>query len=195
VNHSHLYPLTFSISVSLPYSWQKVKDCPNLKIPTSSWGLFSDTKQIQAACIIEDVDVSVLMDHTLLEDIDITIVSPRGTRAVVFSFQCGTNYNLNATFDDEASGNIVCASPTVGTAQPYEALRAFHGEDALGTWRIEINDEYRLDGGVLKCWGLRFDCQGPGSYLSPEPTPQPTPEPTRLTPKFERVRTTWYFLC
>jgi len=47
--------------------------------------------------------------------------------------------------------------PTDGlTYQPQEALAAFNGTNALGTWRLKLFDNTDQDGGTLQAWSLEL---------------------------------------
>ncbi|MCP5013392.1 MAG: hypothetical protein GY942_25740, partial [Aestuariibacter sp.] len=72
-----------------------------------------------------------------------------------------------------------------GSFSPNSALSAFNGEDAGGTWRLQVDDAYTSgDSGTLNSWSLEL-CT---TATAPDPTataPDPTataPDPTATAP-------------
>ncbi|MBX3396155.1 MAG: proprotein convertase P-domain-containing protein [Phycisphaerae bacterium] len=108
--------------------------------------------------IIGDVNLFLDITHTFLADLDIDL-SHDGVTVRVMQDQCGANDNMQITFDDEGSA-IVCASPTVGTYQPFSPLSAFDGQSATGVWTLNVFDDAGADQGTLVSWSLIIDRVG-----------------------------------
>ncbi|HMO74812.1 MAG TPA: proprotein convertase P-domain-containing protein [Sphingopyxis sp.] len=104
--------------------------------------------------IVGDVDIGILATHTWRGDLRITLQSPAGTRVQLVD---GDTANLsgdhfNVRLDDGAAmlvntdGNTVnhatSAPPYQNQFRPNAALSAFNGQNAAGTWRLEICDQY-----------------------------------------------------
>jgi len=89
---------------------------------------------------ISDVNVSVNVTHARFSDVEIQIVSPQGTIVRLFNKSCGsTNSTLALQFDD--SGNSLdCNATTEQIVIPAEALSAFNGQTAQGTWTFRVRD-------------------------------------------------------
>ena len=101
---------------------------------------------------IADVDLGVLITHTWRGDLQITLVSPDGTRVQLTNgdtqFTSGDNFNV--VLDDAAAQLVNTDSPTgnhASTAPPFQnrfrpnnALSAFNGQNSAGTWRLEMCD-------------------------------------------------------
>ncbi|NNF32813.1 MAG: IPTL-CTERM sorting domain-containing protein [Saprospiraceae bacterium] len=133
-------------------------------------GLISSTLNIPDDGFITDMDVTNLtMDHTWIGDLEITLVSPAGTRVDLLFDACnnGNVDNLDINFDDESPNDhmsISCMDPVGGggTYQPLQPLSAFDGECITGTWTLEVNDDASLDTGSLNSWSLA------GCYSAPQ---------------------------
>lgn len=114
---------------------------------------------------IGDVDVHVNMSHTWLADVQIDVASPApGASVNIFDNACGSNNNINATFDDEAATAIVCATCTTGaclsvsgTVRPSFPLSGLDLKPADGSWTITAADTVGGDSGTLIDWSLDID--------------------------------------
>ncbi|MFP5040351.1 reprolysin-like metallopeptidase [Parasediminibacterium sp. JCM 36343] len=107
---------------------------------------------------VTDVNVvGVNITHSYISDLKISLISPKGTTAVLVSDVCDSLKNMNLSFDDEAAITTVPCPPTTGvTVKPVDALAIFKGEPAVGTWKLSVFDQYAGDGGKLNAWGLQI---------------------------------------
>jgi len=104
--------------------------------------------------IIEGITVNVDVTHSYIGDLIVRIIHPDGVTFVdVYNADCSNNANFDITFDDEAE-TIACASPTIGTFAPGEALSGFNGMQAQGEWTILIADFFAQDTGNLNDWSI-----------------------------------------
>jgi subtilisin-like proprotein convertase family protein len=108
---------------------------------------------------IADLNVFLDLTHTFPGDLDITLTSPTGTVVELTSDNGGTTDDLFATvtFDDEAVASIVTITAPGGVFQPEGALSGFDGENANGTWTLNVVDDAGGDVGTLRSWCLAFD--------------------------------------
>jgi hypothetical protein len=91
---------------------------PNLAIPDDDPVGVTTTIAVADSFGIGDLNVGVAITHTFLGDLIVRLTHPSGSPTVtLFDGLCGTNNNMNVTFDDDG-GPLVCASPTVGTVDP-----------------------------------------------------------------------------
>jgi uncharacterized repeat protein (TIGR01451 family) len=110
---------------------------------------------------VGDVDIAVLLAHTYRGDLVMTLQSPSGTR-VTFNNQTGGGAdNYNAIVSDQAASGlgVDTANHTVtgaASAPPYQFTRsgsallsAFDGQNASGTWQLEICDNANADSGTF----------------------------------------------
>ncbi|MFH1329670.1 MAG: proprotein convertase P-domain-containing protein [Actinomycetota bacterium] len=119
--------------------------------------------------VITDLDVGVLITHTYVGDLRVTLTHvDTGTVVTIIhrpgvpatSFGCSGD-NINATLDDEATLPVEdqcrTTSPTIsGSVKPNNLLSAFDGENLGGTWRLTVTDWATLDHGFLEAWSLHF---------------------------------------
>jgi subtilisin-like proprotein convertase family protein len=120
---------------------------------------------------IRDVNVTLDITHTWDADVVATLISPTGTRVLLFSGigQNGDNFT-NTTFDDDGTNPTPIANgiaPFTGTFTPFEALSAFDGEEARGTWTLEVFDTFPADQGAINNWSLTLKTKDPIRYLEP----------------------------
>ena len=111
---------------------------------------------------IVDVNVWLSATHPYVSDVSATLSSPAGTTVLLTAANGGWGANYEDTvFDDEATDSVTVGSaPFSGSWTPQEALSAFDGEDARGTWVLSLSDSYApSDDGVLDGWspGIGWD--------------------------------------
>lgn len=112
---------------------------------------------------ISDVNVNLELDHTYLEDLVVTLISPEGTRVTLLSNTCGNLKNINATFDDGGNPIACSGNPAIsGLVSPIGSFASLKGESILGEWVLEIKDTAASDGGSLI--GFSLDVCIEGSY-------------------------------
>lgn len=111
---------------------------------------------------IVDIDVTIELLHTYDADMNVTLISPSGTRVILFADIGGSGDHFQiTTLDDEATTAITAgAAPFNGTFNPQEFLSAFDGEDAAGIWQIEIEDDAQNDTGLLLAWSISVKLAG-----------------------------------
>lgn len=132
---------------------------------------------------VGDVDIGVILSHTYRSDLRMTLQSPAGTRVQFFSNTGGGADNYNVMVSDESApsvstdttnhiagapnypNNFSTASPT-GTVSPNTPLSVFDGQNASGTWRLEICDSVGGDFGDFVRADLRITSTPPFADLS-----------------------------
>ncbi|AOW08935.1 zinc-dependent metalloprotease [Flavobacterium gilvum] len=98
---------------------------------------------------ISDVNVNVKFTHTYISDVQIELVSPKGTVVKLFDKACGsTNSSLDLTYDD-TGGALTCGMTANQTVTPAGNLSAFNGENPSGTWILRFRDNGVGDSGTL----------------------------------------------
>jgi subtilisin-like proprotein convertase family protein len=119
--------------------------------------------------IIQDAQVPLNITHTWMTDLVVRVISPSGTSVVLFSNECGDQDNANATFDDSGT-NLTCNGIPVisGLLLPEEPLSVFNGENAQGTWMLEVTDVEAPDGGSINSWGINLCGTNPSGLLNAE---------------------------
>jgi subtilisin-like proprotein convertase family protein len=107
---------------------------------------------------LENVTVSLDIDHTYTNDLRIALVAPNGQRVVLVDREGGSGNNFhNTTFDDRSTSSIRRALPPfTGRFSPDQPLSEFQGIEVNGPWTLEVNDAAALDGGILQGWSLNM---------------------------------------
>ena len=109
---------------------------------------------VSTSYIVGDVDLGVLATHTWRGDLRITLQSPAGTRVQLVNGDTnnisGDNFNVRlndggaqtVNTDGNSVTHSTSAPPYQNDFSPNSPLSAFNGENAQGTWRLEICDQY-----------------------------------------------------
>lgn len=153
-------------------------------------GLVSSTITVPGNPRIADMDVSIVLNHAQMNDIDAHLRSPAGNDNGLFTdigaAATGGQTQMDITFDDEAgippsftALKGVQIKPennsTAGTASTSGAYRLsrFDGENAGGTWTLDLRDDTAgANGGTLTAWSLRICEPPPPPTCAPGFTPQ-----------------------
>jgi len=138
-------------------------DVPKLIPDVTPSGVIS-TINITDNFLISDVNLSLDITHTWLWDLQIYLKAPNGTEVLVYDRSCGSSgtqtEDINAVFDDEASG-IICdnAVPAInGVTKPANLLAGFNGLQSVGDWELRVVDNSSGDIGTINNWALEL-CQ------------------------------------
>ena len=108
---------------------------------------------------IFNVEVTLDVTHSFIDDLDVYLVSPSGRSVELFTGVGGQYNDLdNLTLSDGASRGIATIGfndlPYSGTWKPEGLLSDFGGEDAAGIWTLVITDTDFADQGTLNSWSL-----------------------------------------
>jgi subtilisin-like proprotein convertase family protein len=104
------------------------------------------------------IRVVTVLTHTANGNLDLTLVSPAGTRVLLAANQGGSNDNVFAgtnwrDTDDAPVTDFAFANNVTATQlSPQEPLGALRGEDANGDWKLVIHDGTAGDQGMLQSW-------------------------------------------
>jgi len=116
---------------------------------------------------ITDLNVTLDITHTWVDDMEITLTSPAGTSVVIFNVGCSGD-DLTMDLDDEAAGDLADCTTGVNPAYPdpayvpSNALSAFDGENTVGDWTLEVTDTAGGDDGTLNGWGITYETEVAG---------------------------------
>lgn len=130
-------------------------------------GLVSSTITVPGNPRIADMDVEIQLNHALMADIDAHLRSPQGNDNGLFTdigaTVTGGQTQMDTVFDDEA-GIAPAFTVLKGTQiKPELAYRLswFDGENAGGTWTLDLRDDgANTSGGTLTAWSIRI-CEAP----------------------------------
>lgn len=106
---------------------------------------------------INDLNVQLNISHSYVSDLNVKLTSPNGTQVVLVNNQCGSNSDINATFDDSGIPLACGNNPAIsGTLIPAQALSAFNGQTSQGIWTLTVADSFNSDGGAINNWSINF---------------------------------------
>lgn len=103
---------------------------------------------------------TVGIDHSFVNDLEISLVSPASTVLKIIDKTDGSGNNLCQTvLDDQSAGpsiqSVVTAqAPFSGSFTPNVPLSAFHGESADGNWALRVQDVFSQDTGNIRAWSV-----------------------------------------
>ncbi len=152
-----------------PFSFTTIQvDCKSLEaselpleIAASGTSTVTTSVQLFENLPVSDINVNIELNHTYLEDLIISLISPAGTRVTLISNSCGAANNINAVFDDDGTAITCVDNPAIsGTVKPIGSLSSLNGESALGQWTLEIQDIATGDGGSLIAFSLEICAEG-----------------------------------
>lgn len=159
------------------------KDVPST-IPDE--GLVNSHVAVAPLVSINNVKIQINIDHPYDSDLQAYLISPANTRVQLFSGvgESGANFH-GTTFDDDASTSILDgAAPFTGSFRPSQSLSAFEGENAHGTWTLEVSDHFQGDQGTLLSWTLMIDgdpIQASGANMTAVPKSIQTTTPAPVS--------------
>ena len=106
---------------------------------------------------VSDVNVTIDLSHTWVNDMTISLISPSLTEIQLVARPCTNNslLNITATFDDSGSTLVCATNPAIsGTVRPLQALSGLNGQPINGSWFLKVVDPYNEDGGAINSWSL-----------------------------------------
>jgi len=138
----------------------------NLPIGPQNGAVTNSTIFVPGSPRIEDLNVSIVLDHTEMADIDAALLSPAGNQNSLFTdvgaTAPGGQAKMDLDLDDEAGIPIGYFNAMKGMAyqpEPDYRLAWFKGENAGGTWTLRLRDDAGpTRGGTLTSWSLTI-CQ------------------------------------
>jgi len=145
-------------------------------------GLVSSTITVPGNPRIADIDVDIVLNHALMADVDAHLRSPAGNDNGLFTdigaAATGGQTQMDLVLDDEAglTPSFTVLKGLVIKPELAYRLAWFDGEDAGGTWTLDLRDDLtNASGGTLTSWSIRI-C---------EPLPPPAcPSGSALTTLF-----------
>lgn len=133
-------------------------------IPSTANATVNSTLSIASTAVISDVNITLDITHSWVNDMTVTLISPAGTQVQLVAQPCTSVAlaDVIATFDD-AGIPIVCGSnPAIsGTVAPVQSLSAFNGQTMNGTWTLRVLDSFNQDGGIINSWSLNLCSTAP----------------------------------
>jgi subtilisin-like proprotein convertase family protein len=119
--------------------------------------------------LITDVNVRVDITHANVSDLSVFLISPRGTRVLLFNNVGGSSNNIDRVLlDDEATNTFTTATVPYAneTIRPEGNLGQFDNEDPNGQWRLEVTDAGGANVGTLDAWELILSTAEPSDLTA-----------------------------
>ena len=114
---------------------------------------------------LQDVNLGFNADHTYRGDIQLKLIHPDGTEAIVVETSNDSTEDYDLLLDD--SGNAT-SPPLYNTSRtPDNPLSIFDGKSSQGTWNLEICDAFNRDSGTYNSSSLILDDTDPSNPPDP----------------------------
>lgn len=107
---------------------------------------------------ISDVNIpNVLINYSVVRYLEVSLISPAGTRVMLYDENCFFTNRLHIGFDDDAPMAIVCPPDDQRVFRPVGSLADFNGENTNGFWMLEVRvTEAGGSSGDLADWSIEF---------------------------------------
>ncbi|MGH2574343.1 MAG: LamG-like jellyroll fold domain-containing protein [Ignavibacteria bacterium] len=105
------------------------------------------------------LNVLVLLTHTYMDDVDLTLRAPNGMTVALSTDNGGTFNDMMTVFDDFADSTVNdFSSPYSMKIKPQVPLSTIQSAPPNGYWRLTVTDDNvtNIDSGVVYKWGLQF---------------------------------------
>ena len=106
---------------------------------------------------VSDININFVRgNHSSVGDLRGSIVSPSGTKVVLWEGECANIANFNTGFDDDSFIPNGCPNKAGQKIQSKELLSAFIGEELQGNWAFLVEDFLSGNGGRINEYGLEI---------------------------------------
>lgn len=106
------------------------------------------------------IKVAVLLAHTYMDDVDVSLRAPNGTTVNLSLDNGGSLNDMITVFTDVADSSLTDINPPFSMRiKPQSPLSAFTGINPSGYWRLTVVDDNaaNVDSGRVYRWGISFD--------------------------------------
>jgi uncharacterized repeat protein (TIGR01451 family) len=133
------------------------------------------TFNVPTSYIVSDINIAVLYSHTYRGDVIMTLRGPNNVPVTIVNQVGAGAANYNAIVDDEAASPVanytatetnLSAPPYANSFRPSNPLTAIEGQNAQGTWTLQICDNAGGDNGTYTRADLYLSQAGPQADLS-----------------------------
>jgi subtilisin-like proprotein convertase family protein len=113
---------------------------------------------IEQSGAISDLNLpNVNIQYNFASSVTLTLVSPAGTRVVLYQENCFSTNKIDLGFDDDAPIAVTCPPDDRRVFQPTGSLSDFNGEDTFGEWILEVEvSETGGSAGTIQNWQVEF---------------------------------------
>jgi Zn-dependent metalloprotease/subtilisin-like proprotein convertase family protein len=116
---------------------------PNMPIPDIDPTGIQSSINVSEQGLLNDISVSVNINHTYIGDLTVTLISPLGESVILHHREGGHNKDIIKTYDLDST----------------PALRTFIGDQIQGDWILQVADHARIDTGFLRRWEVKLVVQ------------------------------------
>jgi len=147
------YAFTTGKSTQVSYA---STDTP-IPIPDLSPAGATSTVTVTDNATVQDVNVTINVQHTFDGDLTFQLITPNGTTIVLANPHGGRGDDYtNTVFDDEAAAPLGETAPFTGTFRPDSPLKVADGLNAAGVWKFKALDRAGQDTGTILNWTLQL---------------------------------------
>jgi subtilisin-like proprotein convertase family protein len=133
----------------------RVSATPNLAIPDNKPAGVTSQVAVAEAGNIDQVEVTVDIQHTYVGDLRVSVAAPWGATAVLHDRTGAGTDDLIRTY----------------TSQNTPALAAWAGQPSTGNWTLQVADIAPRDVGMLRRWELALGFGAVAQVVQQEATP------------------------
>lgn len=109
---------------------------------------------------ISDVNVTIGVTHTYMNDLVIALNHPDATQVALYNRSCGSsNGTATLTLNDGSAALPTACAGVTGTYAPSSPLSAFNTKPTNGTWTLLAADYYNVDTGSIGTWSIEICTQ------------------------------------
>jgi len=140
-----------------------------IPIPDLSPAGATSTIAVADSGTVQDVDVTINIQHTFDGDLTLRLTTPDGIPILLADPHGGREDNYtNTVFDDEAAAPLGESAPFTGTFRPDSPLHVADGINATGAWKFTATDRTGQDVGAILDWTLQLTFATPacGAHAS-----------------------------
>ena len=138
-NHARTFPI--DIPTGIPDGVEKMAS-PHLDIPDNDTKGIFDTLLLEGenAYVSREFKVHIALHHTYVGDLDISLISPEGTKITLHKKTGGSAVNIIGVYGKDLIS--------------HDSLTDLEGERLTGKWKLRVKDHSNLDIGKLISWGI-----------------------------------------
>jgi len=120
--------------------------------------LRASTIFIEQTGTISDINIpNVNVRYNFASKVTLTLISPAGTRVVLYEERCLSTNRIDLGFDDEAPIDVACPPDDERVFLPKGTLADFNGEETFGNWTMEVSvSQTGGSAGSIEGWNMEF---------------------------------------
>ncbi|MFT5998391.1 MAG: subtilisin-like proprotein convertase family protein [Neolewinella sp.] len=113
---------------------------------------------IEQSGSISDLNLpNVNIQYNFASTVTLALISPAGTRVVLYEEKCFSTNKIDLGFDDDAPINVTCPPDDRRVFKPEGSLAEFNNEDTFGEWILEVKvGETGGSAGSIQGWQVEF---------------------------------------